>query len=107
MERKDQRKTVHEIWEANYNAPGRATYDESTTELSGSRREADLVVSGLRALRVLTEMGKVAGFRTVEDNRSSSSPLNVPVNAEEIDRLISQIENPNYVGEPIEEIKKS
>jgi hypothetical protein len=103
MERKDQKKTVYEKWEANYNAVGRATHDESTTELSGSRREADLVVSGLKALRVLTEMGKVAGFQTVEGNSFSSSPLNNPLTTEEIDRLISQIENPNYVGEPIVE----
>jgi hypothetical protein len=48
-------------------------------------------------------MGKVAGFQTVEGNSFSPSPLNKPLTTEEIDRLISQIENPNYVGEPIVE----
>ena len=46
MEREDKSVTIHREWEANYNATGRATVDQSTTELLGTRREAGLIIAG-------------------------------------------------------------
>ena len=103
MERNDRKKTVYQEWEANYNARGHATVDESTTELVGSRREADLIVRGLKALKAQVELRQAAGIPTVDDNKWSEESLGAAPREAELDTLLEQIGKPNYVAEPVTE----
>lgn len=100
MERKDLKKTVHQEWEANYNARGHATVDESTTELSGTRREADLVVRGLKALRAQVELREAVGVATQDDKRWGDESLGAAPTVQELDTLIESVAKPVYVAEP-------
>lgn len=95
MEREDRRKFAREEWDANY-GPGRRTVDESTTTFSGSRREADLVVRGLRALRAVVALNEAAGVERTHDGLPGLGSAPRP---EELDELIASIGKPNYVGE--------
>lgn len=98
MERKDTRVTVHQEWEANYNSVGRATVDQSTTELSGTKREADLIVAGLRILKAQQEMARAAESLIRPDSFGDRRP-SLP-SSDEVTKLIESIESPNYVAEP-------
>jgi hypothetical protein len=101
MERKDKSVTVHQEWEANYNAVGRATVDQSTTELSGTRREADLIVAGLKTLKAQLEMARAAQVLTGEAKYVEGGYDRTGIkSSDELTRLIESIENPNYVAEP-------
>ena len=90
--------TVHQEWEANYNAVGRATVDESTTELSGTKREADLIVAGLKTLKAQQEMARAAEELMIT-GIFSRGHRSLP-SGDEVTKLIESIENTNYVTEP-------
>jgi hypothetical protein len=100
MERKDHKKTVRQEWEANYNARGHATVNESTTELTGTRREADLIVRGLKALRAQVELREAAGVAAQDDKRWGDESLGAAPNTQELDALIESVAQPVYVAEP-------
>ncbi|RWZ78467.1 MAG: hypothetical protein EOT05_01770 [Candidatus Microsaccharimonas sossegonensis] len=99
MDRKDKSVTVHQEWEANYNATGRATIDQSTTELSGTKREADLIVAGLRVLKAQKEMARVAESLVRPNSFGDRRPS--LLSSDEVTKLIESIETPNYVAEPV------
>ena len=107
MERSDQKKTVIHEWEANYNATGRERLDGSTTELKGTRREADLIVRGLIALRAQVQLRRATGVREAEPEEDwnlgpngEGKGLGAAPQEKELTQLIEQIDTANYVSEP-------
>lgn len=99
MERSDRKKTVYQEWEANYNARGSATLDASSTELVGSRREVDLVVRGLKALRAQVQIRDAAGLAVDTTKRYGDDTLGAAPTEGELTTLLEEIEKPNYVAE--------
>ena len=99
MERSDRKKTVNHEWEANYNAIGSATIDASTTELVGSRREVDLIVRGLIALRAQVQLRDAAGIAIDTAKRCGADTLGAAPTEQEISCLLKTVEAPNYVVE--------
>lgn len=104
MERSDEKKTVIHQWEANYNATGRERLDASTTELKGTRREADLIVRGLIALRAQVQLRRAMGAeigKPDEDYQVQDKGLGQAPGEKELTDLIDQIDTPNYVADPV------
>lgn len=105
MQRSDQKKTVHHEWEGNYNSWRHEVHDASTTELSGTYREADLIVRGLQTLRaqiILSEAVGVTSKYHADIHGSTMRPKGAP-SLSEVEALLEAIKEPNYVGEPIVE----
>lgn len=102
MERND-KKIIHEYtWERNYNAGWQTDRtDVSTVELSGSWREAQLIVRALQALRGRLLADKAAGVAEEEQKHTfRENPLGSAPKLKEVEMLLEQIETPNYQGEP-------
>lgn len=102
MKRIDQKKTVESSWDGNY-GPGRSTYDESTVELNGTRREADLIIRGLKALQAQVLANEAAGVVTKDEDKWDQNSLGEAPRLPEIEALLGTIAVPKYVGEPIVE----
>lgn len=101
MERSD-KKIIHEYsWERNYNAGWQTDRtDISTVSLSGSWREAQLIVRGLQILRARILADKAAGVAIEEQkNTYRENPLGESPKLHEVETLLSQVEAPNYQGE--------
>ena len=89
MERRDKKIIKEVTWERNYNA-GHQTdrEDVSTVELSGMHDEADIIMAGLNLLRGDLIQGRAIG-------RGEGR-----IQLEKVEKLLSEIEHPNYVAEP-------
>lgn len=106
MERRDQKKTTIHEWEGNYNSWRSETYDTSTTELSGTKREADLILRGLQALRgqlILNEASGATSPHHSDIHGSKMRSTDDTPKLDEVEKLIKSIEEPNYIAEPIVE----
>lgn len=106
MQRIDQKRTHVSHWESNYGGWQTERADTSTTELSGSVREADLIVRGLKALKAHLLLSEAAGVTSkyhADIHGSTMRPVNGAPTLGEVESLLASIEQPNFVGEPIVE----
>jgi hypothetical protein len=89
MERRDKKITKEVTWERNSNAGLQTDREDiSTVELTGMHHEVDIIVAALNMLRGDLIQGRVMGRRQGH------------IRLDKVENLLSEIESPNYIGEP-------
>ncbi len=99
MERRDCKRSEKQRY--NYNTERSITVDASTTEFSGTRREADLIVRGLKLLKAELLRCEAVGL-VLQDEESifwNDKSLGQAPTLHEIDEIIEAIKIPHYVGQ--------
>ena len=97
MERRDYERSEKQRY--NYNTERFITVDASTTEFSGTRREADLIVRGLKLLQAELLRCEAVGLvlQDAENIFWNDKSLGRAPNRQELDEIIEAVEAPHYI----------
>ena len=87
MERRDCKRSEEQRY--NYNTARSITVDASTTEFFGTRREADLIVRGLKLLKAELLRCEAVGLVPQDEGRAPKR--------QELDEIIEAVEAPHYI----------
>lgn len=97
MERRDCKRSEKQRY--NYNTERSITVDASTTEFFGTRREADLIVRGLKLLQAELLRCEAVGL-VLQDGESifwNDESLGRVPKRQELDEIIEAVEAPHYI----------
>lgn len=103
MKRVDQEVEVDDFWDCKYDDGEEA----NTVMLSGSCREVDIIVRGLKALRAQITLNELSGVCSVDHARPrdiNTDSLGDDPLGYQVDQLLKSIQEPNYVAEPTSQV---